>query len=40
MRQATAIAGKQYADRISNTKVITKEWDNVFESIRTSSSSS
>ena len=35
MRQATAIAGKQYADRISNTKVITKEWDNVFESIRT-----
>ena len=40
MRQATAIAGKQYADRISNTKVITKEWDNVFESIGISSSSS
>jgi len=40
MRQATATAGKQYADRISNTKVITKEWDNVFESIGISSSSS
>jgi len=33
-RKNAAISGKEYADRVSNTETISKQWDNVFHSIQ------